>query len=70
MKKFPKGVLNIAIEYSADGGLTCQNGTYSTGLKFTLAGPTPRTDYLIRVIYHGTFQRISNSSKPVPVYVR
>jgi cytolysin (calcineurin-like family phosphatase) len=67
--EIPKGVKSIAIEYSADEGKTWKNGTYSTGMKFTLAGLESRKDYLIRVIYHGTQQRTSNPSKPLPVYV-
>jgi hypothetical protein len=66
---FPKGVKSIAIEYSDDDGKTWQNGTYSTGKKFTLTGLVPRKDYLIRVIYHGTMQRTSNPSKALAVYV-
>ncbi len=65
----PKGVKSIAVEYSDDNGLTWKNGTYSTGKKFTLAGLVPRKDYLVRVVYHGTFQRTSNPSKPLPVFV-
>lgn len=65
----PKGVKSVAVEYSDDNGLTWKNGTYSTGKKFTLAGLSPRKDYLVRVVYHGTFQRTSNPSKPLPVFV-
>ncbi len=66
---FPTGVTSIAVEYSIDGGLTWQNGTYSTGMKFTLAGLAVRKDYQVRVIYHGTYQRTNNPSKPLPVFV-
>lgn len=65
----PKGVKTLAVEYSADNGLSWRNGTYSTGLKFTLSGLESRKEYLVRVIYHGTFQRTSNPSKPLPVFV-
>lgn len=69
VKEFPKGVKAIGIEYSKDGGLNWQNGAYSTGKKFTVASLAVRQDYLIRVLFHGTFQRTSNPSKPIPVFV-
>ncbi|MCC6722872.1 MAG: hypothetical protein IT258_00080 [Saprospiraceae bacterium] len=69
VKDFPKGVKSIAVEYSEDDGLTWKNGTYTTGKKFTVSGMAPRKEYLVRVLYHGTFQRTSNPSKPLPVFV-
>lgn len=69
VKALPKGVKAIAVEYSADGGLTWQNGTYSTGLKFSLSGLDSRKEYRVRVRYHGTFQRTSNPSVEMPVFV-
>lgn len=65
----PKGVRTVALEYSVDEGVTWQNGTYSTGKKFIITGLTSRTDILVRAIFHGTFQRSSNPSTPVPVFV-
>jgi hypothetical protein len=69
VSNFPTGVKTVAVEYSDDNGLTWKNGTYSTGKKFTLSGLTPRTDYLIRVFFHGSHQRTSNPSVVKPVFV-
>lgn len=65
----PKGVRTVALEYSNNDGLTWRNGTYTTGKKFTISGLISRTEILVRAIYHGTFQRSSNPSAPVPVFV-
>lgn len=69
VKAFPKGVTSIAVEYSDDNGLTWKNGTYSSGKKFLLEGLISRHDYLVRVTYHGTFQRTSNPSAYLPIFV-
>lgn len=69
VKDFAKGVRTVAVEFSEDNGNTWKNGTYSTAKKFTLAGLVSKKGYLVRVIFHGTLQRTSNPSKPLPVFV-
>ena len=68
-KKLPKSVVQIAVEYSTDNGVTWHNGTYSSGKKFLLEELTPRMDYLVRICYLGTRQRTGDWSKPLPVFV-
>jgi hypothetical protein len=69
LKALSKGVKAVAIEHSKDEGETWVNGTYATGRRFTISGLEVRKDYLVRALYHGTFQRTSNPSKPMPVFV-
>ena len=69
IKNLPPGVKEIGIKYSYDGWVTEHNGTYCTGKKFILAGLEVKRDVEVKVIYHGTYQRKSNDSKPMPVFV-
>ncbi len=69
LKDFPKGVRQIAVEFSEDNGITWRNGTYSTGKRFKLEGLVPRQDYLVRVRYVGTFQRMSDWSEAKQIFV-
>lgn len=69
LKNFPKGVSEIGIKHSYDGWVTEKNGTYSTGKKFVLKGLDPKREVEVKVCFHGTFQRESNESVPMPVFV-
>lgn len=69
VKKLPPGVNEIGIKYSYDGWVTEQNGTYSTGKKFVLEGLDVKREVEIRVCYHGTFQRKSDDSLPMSIFV-
>jgi hypothetical protein len=66
---FPDGVKQIAVEYSPDNGQSWHNGTYSTGKRFTMDNLTPRAEYLLRVCYQGTRQRVSDWSEPLGLFV-
>ena len=66
---FPPSVTQIAIEYSSDGGLSWNNGTYSTGKRFRLENLAPRAEYKLRVSYQGTRQRMSDWSEPMGIFV-
>ena len=66
---FPDPVKQIAVEYSMDNGQSWQNGTYSTGKRFTVTGLPTKTDCQLRVCYHGTRQRTGDWSEPLGVFV-
>jgi hypothetical protein len=69
VKNFPKGVTQLAIEYSYDGGQTWHNGTYSAGKLFKLGNLTPKMTVSVRVRFLGTFQRESDWSDAMEVFV-
>lgn len=69
IQNLPPGVKELGIKYSYDGWVNEHNGTYSTGKKFVLAGLEVRKEVEVKVIYLGTYQRKSNESKPMPVFV-
>lgn len=69
IKDFPPGVKEIGIKYSYDGWVTENNGTYSTGKKFILAGLEVKREVEVKVCYHGTYQRKSNDSDAMHIFV-
>lgn len=69
VKNFPKGVKELGIKHSYDGWMTENNGTYSTGKKFTLTGLDIKREVEIKVCFHGTYQRTSNDSVAMPIFV-
>lgn len=69
VKILPKGVTQLAVEYSYDGGATWHNGTYSAGKIFLLANLTPKTTVTVRVKFLGTFRRQSDWSGTMEVFV-
>lgn len=66
---FPDSVKQLAVEHSSDSGQTWQNGTYSTGMRFTLTGLPLKKDCLVRVRYLGTRQRHGDWSEPMSLFV-
>lgn len=68
-QEFPDSVKQLAVEHSSDNGLTWQNGTYSTGKRFTLAGLPVKKDCLVRVRFHGTRQRNGDWSEPLSLFI-
>lgn len=66
---FPDGVKQIAIKYSSDHGQTWNNGTYSTGKRFTMENLNPKVEYMFRVCFQGTRQRQSDWSEPMGLFV-
>ena len=69
IKNLPVGVKEVGIKHSYDGWTTEENGTYSTGKKFVLAGLEVRKDVEVKVCFLGTFQRKSDDSLAMPVFV-
>jgi len=69
VRSMPKGVSELGIKYSYDGWVTEHNGTYSTGKKFVLKGLEVKKEVEVKVCFHGTFQRKSNDSLPMPIFV-
>ncbi len=69
VKNFPKGVTQLAVEYSYDGGTTWHNGTYSAGKIFKLANLTTKVTVTVRVKFLGTHGRQSDWSETREVFV-
>ncbi len=69
IKNLPTGVKEVGIKHSYDGWATEKNGTYSTGKKFVLAGLDVRKEVEVKVCYLGTYQRKSDDSLPMQVFV-
>lgn len=68
---FLPGVKQIAAEWRGVSDPTGEwnNGVYSTGKKFQLKDLPPRTDVEVRIRFIGTYQRESDPSAAVPVFV-
>jgi hypothetical protein len=69
IKNFPAGVKEVGIKHSYDGWATEKNGTYSTGKKFVLAGLEVKREVEVKICYLGTYQRKSDDSLPMQVFV-
>ena len=69
IKNLPSGVKEVGIKHSYDGWATEKNGTYSTGKKFVLAGLDVKKEVEVKVCYLGTYQRKSDDSLPMQVFV-
>jgi len=69
LKKLPKGVTSVGIKHSYDGWVKELNGTYGTGQKFLLTGLDPKREVEVKVCFHGTFQRKSNDSDAMRIFV-
>ena len=69
IKNLPAGVKEVGIKHSYDGWATEKNGTYSTGKKFVLAGLEVKREVEVKVCYLGTYQRKSDDSLAMPVFV-
>lgn len=69
LKNFPKGVTTVGIKHSYDGWVTEKNGTYTTGKKFVLKGLEPKKEVEVKVCFNGTFQRQSDDSDPMRIFV-
>jgi len=69
VKNFPKGVNELGIKHSDDGWATERNGTYSSGKKFVLSGLDPKKEVEVKICFLGTFQRKSDDSVAMPIFV-
>ena len=69
LKKFPKGVTSAGVKHSYDGWVTEKNGTYTTGQNFVLEGLESKREVEVKVCFHGTFQRKSNDSDSMSIFV-
>ena len=69
LKNFPKGVTSAGVKHSYDGWVTEKNGTYTTGQNFVLEGLEPRKEVEVKVCFHGTFQRRSDDSDSMKIFV-
>jgi hypothetical protein len=66
---YPEGVTQLALQYSLDGGISWNNGSYSSGKRFSLANLTARNSFLVRACYHGSNKRMSDWSEPMALFV-
>lgn len=69
VENFPIQVTQLGVRYSTDHGTTWQNGTYSSGKRFTLSGLNPRKEHLVAVVFLGTQQRMSDWSEAMQLFV-
>jgi hypothetical protein len=69
VRDMPKGATELAIKYSYDGWVTEHNGTYSSGKKFVLEGLEVKREVEVKMAFHGTFQRQSDYSDAIRIFV-
>jgi hypothetical protein len=64
-----KTVRNTGMEFSSDGGLSWQNGTYSSGSVMKVKGLPARQAVVLRLRSIGTLQRMSGWSEEIEVFL-
>ena len=69
IKNFPKGANEVGIKHSYDGWATVKNSIYTSGKKFNIENLEVKKDVEIKVCFIGTFQRKSDDSDPMSIFV-